>query len=301
MNQSPITDQPITVYRPNMRHELGLIHTWTVMAHNVWSARELIWQLFKRDFFSQYKKSFLGVAWILITPVIGILSWVFLQATGVLMPGNVGIPYPAYVLVGTSMWGLFLGLFYAAMATLESGKELIMQVSYPHEAMLFKQVGQQAANFCITLGLNLAVLITLRFLNPEHFSINFPSWGILWLPLVVLPLFFLASAMGLIVAMINVVAIDISRIISMGLGFMMYLTPIIYSADTITNPISLFVIKWNPLTYLVCSARDILIYGHLYQHNKTAYFIAASLSFFAFMISWRLFYVSEKQLVERMV
>ena len=27
---------PITVYRPNMRHELGLVRTWGVMARNVW-------------------------------------------------------------------------------------------------------------------------------------------------------------------------------------------------------------------------------------------------------------------------
>lgn len=301
MTQSPITNQPITIYRPNMRHELGLIHTWTVMAQNVWNARELIWQLFKRDFFAQYKKSFIGAAWIIISPVIGILSWVFLQATGVLVPGDVGIPYPAYVLVGTSMWGLFTGLYYAASGTLSSGAELIMQVNYPHEAMLFKEVGQNMANFLITLGLNLLVLLALRMFQPQGFEINFPNAGILWFPLVVLPLFFLASAMGLLVAMISVVAVDIGRFISLGLGFLMYLTPIIYSAETITNPVSLFVIKWNPLTYLVCSARDILIYGHLYQHNTTAYLIAAGLSFVAFMFSWRLFFVSEGQLVERMV
>jgi lipopolysaccharide transport system permease protein len=293
--------QSITIYRPNMRHEMGWLHTWTVMARNVWQARELIWQLFKRDFFAQYKKSFLGATWIVISPIVGILSWVFLQMTGVLVPGDVGIPYPAYVLIGSSMWGLFVGLFYASSSTLESGKELIMQVNYPHEAMLFKQVGQQMANFTITLALNLLVLMLLRLFQPEGFEIAFPNWGLLWFPLVVLPLFFLASAIGLIVAMITVVAVDISRFFTLGLGFLMYLTPIIYSADTITNPVARAINAWNPLTYLVCSARDILIYGHLYQNNYTAYFIASGISFLLFMLSWRLFYVSEGQIVERMI
>jgi ABC-type polysaccharide/polyol phosphate export permease len=57
--------------------------------------------------------------------------------------------------------------------------------------------------------------------------------------------------------------------------------------------------KWNPLTYLVCSCRDMILYGTLY-HPK-AYFISALLAFLAFMISWRLFYVSEDKLIERMV
>ncbi len=293
--------QPITIYRPNQRHEHSLLHTWTVMALNVWRARELIWQLFKRDFFAQYKKSFLGVSWILLAPIAGIFSWVFLQLSGVLVPGEVGIPYPAYVLVGTSMWGLFIGLFHAASDTLESGKSLIMQVNYPHEAMLFKQAGQMLATFAITLILNATVLMILRVVQPEGFEITFPNWGLVFFPLTLIPLFLFASALGLIVAMIRVVAIDVHRIIAMGLGFLMFLTPIIYSVDTITNPISLAIIKWNPLTYLVCSARDVLIFGHVFQHNYTAYFIAAAISFILFMFSWRLFYVSEGQVVERMI
>ena len=103
------SSSPITVYRPNMRHELGLFRTWGVMGRNVWNARELIWQLFKRDFLAGYKKSFVGLAWVFIAPLLGIVSWVFLQMTGMLQPGDVGIPYPAYVMIGTSMWGLFMG------------------------------------------------------------------------------------------------------------------------------------------------------------------------------------------------
>ena len=291
----------ITIYRPHQRHEHGWIHTWSVMVRNVWLSRELIWQLFKRDFFAQYKKSFLGATWVFISPIVGILSWVFLQFTGVLQPGDVGIPYAAYVLVGTSMWGLFLGLYKASAGTLSAGKDLIMQVNYPHEAMLFKQVGQQAATFSITLGLNLVVLVLLRVFQPEGFSIDFPSWGLLLFPLVVVPIFVLASALGLLVAMIQVVAVDISKLLTTTLGLLMYITPIIYSADTITNPMSRAAIRWNPLTYLICSARDVLIYGHLYERNVEAYLTASGASFLFFLIAWRLFYVSESQLVERMV
>ena len=110
----------ITVYRPNQRRELGVLATWSVMARNVWSSRELVWQLFKRDFLASYKKSFIGFTWLFIMPIIGILSWVFMQKTGLLRPGSVGIPYPAYVLIGTSMWGLFIGFYMSGRETLSS-------------------------------------------------------------------------------------------------------------------------------------------------------------------------------------
>lgn len=279
----------ITVYRPNMRHELGFFATWVVMARNVWRARELIWQLFKRDFFAAYKKSFMGKAWLFISPVMGIVSWVFLQMSGMLKPGDVGIPYPVYVLVGTSMWGLFMGFYYAASGTLNAGAALIMQVNFPHEAMLFKQAAQTLASFVITFALNIAVLLCFQVM---------PSWGVLLLPLVALPLFLLAAALGLMIAMIGVVATDVSRFVDMGMAFMMYLTPVIYAADT-PPPFVQSIIHWNPLTYLVCSCRDIMLYGRLY--DATGYFISAGLALASFLIAWRLFYVSEDKLVERMI
>ena len=291
----------ITVYRPNQRHDESFFSTLQEMCLNVIRSKELIWQLFKRDFFAQYKKSFLGATWIFISPIFGIVSWLFLQVGGVLTPGDVGIPYAAYVLVGTSMWGLFLSLYQSATNTLNAGADLIMQVNYPHEALFFQQLANQLANFLITFSFNIIAIFLIRFLNPEGFSVDFPTWGMLWFPLVILPIFFLGSALGLIISMVNIVAVDIGRFIGFGLNFGMYVTPIIYSSDVITNPIIQFIIKWNPLTYLVCSARDILIYGHLYDHNYFAFFLTATLSFLAFLFSWRLFYVSEQKLVERMI
>ncbi|MFC1799069.1 hypothetical protein ACFLZL_04615, partial [Thermodesulfobacteriota bacterium] len=123
-NKKTLSEQA-TVYRPNQRHDLGFFETWLVMSKNILKSRELIWQLFKRDFFAVYKKSFLGITWIFVAPLMGIVSWVFLNMTGMLHPGDVGIPYPAYVLVGSSVWGLFLGFFNSAKATLSSGKDFV--------------------------------------------------------------------------------------------------------------------------------------------------------------------------------
>ena len=279
----------ITIYRQNMRHELGFFQTWVVMAQNVLRSRDLIWQLFKRDFLAGYKKSFLGFTWVFVSPIIGIVSWVFLEKTGMLRPGDVGIPYPAYVMIGTSMWGLFLGLYNAASGTLDAGTGFIMQVNYPHEALLFKQIAQQMANFSISFGLNILVLLIFKVV---------PNWKIIFFPLVFLPLFFLAVAVGLLVSMISVVAFDLNKAISLLMGMLLYVTPIIYS-DKISQPVVQTIISWNPLTYLLCSARDIIIYGRLYE--PIGFAICSLISTLVFLISWRLFYVSEQNLIERMI
>ena len=68
---------------------------------------------------------------------------------------------------------------------------------------------------------------------------------------------------------------------------------------TPSNPVVKAMITWNPLTYLICSCRDIVIYGRLY--GPLAYAATAVFSFLFFMMAWRLFYVSEDRLIERMI
>lgn len=272
-----------------MRHELGLFRTWAVMTRNIWRSRELIWQLFKRDFFAAYKKSFLGFTWVFVAPLLGVVSWVFLQRTGMLQPGEVGIPYTAYVLLGSTMWGLFMGFYGSAAATLTAGQALVMQVNYPHEVLLFKQTAQYLANFMISFVMNLAVLVAFHVV---------PSWGALLFPIVALPLFFLGAAIGLMVSMIGIVAVDLSGFINLGMGLLMWATPVVYSTAP-DSPLVQIINRWNPLTYLVCSCRDIVIYGRLY--HATGYFICAAGALLLFLISWRLFYVSEDKLIERMI
>jgi len=273
-----------------MRHEHGLLTTWVIMGRNVWRARELIWQLFKRDFTAGYKKSFLGLSWLVIAPVLGIVSWVFLQKTGIMNPGDVGVPYPVFILVGTSMWGLFMGFFQGGRNTLSAGQALVMQVSYPHEALLFQQTAQQLAHFGITLAVNLTVMACFGV---------FPSWGVFALPLVMIPLLLIATALGLVASMISIVAMDINRIIELGLGFLLYLTPIIYVRDRLPFPSLQKLLDWNPLTHLVCSCRDILLYGRLY--DLQGFCVSALAALVLFMMSWRLFYVSENKIIERMI
>jgi len=282
-------NERITIYRPNRRHELGFLSTWVVMTKNILQSKEFIWQLFRRDFLAAYKKSFIGIAWVFISPIFGIVSWVFLQYTGLLQPGDVGVPYPAYVLIGSSVWGLFMGFFGAASETLSSGAGLQLQISYPHEALLVKQTAQHLANFLISFSMNIIMLFALGVV---------PSWKIIFFPLVSLPLFFLGSALGLIASMIAVVAIDVRGAINIAMGLLIWIIPVVYS-DKVSSAVVQACIKWNPLTYLICSGRDIILFGRLY--SATGFIVCSAFSLFCFLMSWRMFYVSEDKLTERMI
>lgn len=290
MESPTVAASPAThVYSPNRRQKLGLMQTWALLLHNMVRERNLIVQLFKRDFLAGYKKSFLGLTWLFIYPILGVVVWIFLRRTGLLQTGTIGVPYPVYVILGTTMWGFFAGSFKAAEQTLTAGRSLIWQVNYPREILLVKQVATTLAQFTITMLVTFGVMLGFGVV---------PAWQGLLLPLVLVPLFLFAVAFGLIAGMIAAVTIDIGKATHTLLGLAIWTTPVIY-ADTVPSTAIGTLIAWNPLTYLVCSARDVLLYGRLY--DTTGYVVCSVLAVILFLLAWRLFYVTEHRLIERMI
>ncbi len=276
------------IYTPNQRGNQSWIRTWVVLFQNIISSKDLIMQLFKRDFLMSYKKSFLGMSWIIITPVMGIISWVIMNASGVLKPGDVGIPYPAYVLLSTSIYGLFLSFFTGASGTLIAGTGFITQVNFAHDALLIKQLLQQFAGFAIAFVLTILVLLAFGVI---------PSWMIILFPILIIPMMLLGAAIGLFTAIISVVATDIQKAITFLMGLVMYITPVIYSSK-VENTSLQNIIKWNPLTYLIGAVRDSMIYGKIEHFDR--FLLSSVFSFILFLIAWRFFYVSEQKVIEKM-
>ena len=278
----------VKVYEPNQRAKMGFVKSWVAMARSVSSSRELVWQLFKRDFISNYKQSLLGVAWLFISPVVAIVSWVFLNAAGVLKPGDTGVPYPVYVLLGSTIWGLFMGFFTSTSRSLADSGSLILQINFPHEVLVVKQVAQTVASFFVNIVLILLVLAIYRVT---------PSWGMLLLPLAVMPLLFFGAGVGMIVAVVSAVVHDAEKAASAMLGFVMYLTPVIYAPKAQGGLIQAAV-YWNPLSYLVAGARDVIIHGRVSDPGPYAF--SCALSFVFFVVSWRVFFLSEYKVAEKL-
>lgn len=278
----------VAVYAPDSRRRRGFWSSLAVMAANLVRSRELIRQLFIRDYLAVHKKSFLGFAWIVLAPVVATLSWLFMNAAGVLQPGTTSVPYPVYVLLGTTLWGLFIGFYQSATQTLTTAQGYILQVRYPHEALLVKQALEQVVNFAAALVVNLIAFL--------WFGVR-PSWMILLLPLTTLPLFFLGAGLGLIIAVLGVVAAEFRRLCDVGLGLMLFITPVLYNTDAM-GPGFRAVVRWNPLTHLLDAARSTILSGTVAE--PLAFALSALFALGVFLVAWRLFYVSEHRVIEKL-
>ena len=277
------------VYEPNQYAKIGFLKTMLVIIKNTIASKELIFQLYKRDFLMQYKKSFLGLGWMIFGPIMGVVSWVLMDSAGVLSPGDVGVPYPVYVLFGTSIWGLFMSFFTSTSQTLQIAAGFIQQVNFHHEALVFKQGLQNLTNFGISLIINIVVMLSFGVM---------PTGFILLVPLFIIPIFFLAASAGLIVSILSTLTSDVSRIASFFLSLLMFITPVIY--DSSEKVVWLQQCNlYNPLTYLITAPRDLILTGTM--SNPFYYIVSIVMTILLFMVALRFFYISEKKVIEKMI
>ena len=277
------------VYEPNQYAKIGFFKTMMVIFNNTIASKELIFQLYKRDFLMQYKKSFLGLGWMIFGPIMGVISWVLMDSAGILSPGDVGVPYPVYVLFGTSIWGLFMSFFASTSQTLQIAAGFIQQVNFHHEALVFKQGLQNLTNFGISLIINIVVMLSFGVM---------PSWFIVLIPLFVIPIFFLAASAGLMVSILSTLTSDVSRIASFFLSLLMFITPVIY--DSSEKVVWLQQCNlYNPLTYLITGPRDLILTGTM--SYPAYYMLSIFMTMLLFMVALRFFYISEKKVIEKMI
>lgn len=279
----------ITVYEPRQRRRTGMLAVVCIMAADIVRCRELIWQLFKRDFLMQYKKSFFGFGWIVLAPLVGFASWVFMNAAGVLNPGAMDFPYPAFVLISTTLWGFFANCVIAASRTLKAGQGFIDQVHYPHHTMLVKELAQAYANFLISFVFVALLLMCFRV------DLQVLFWA---MPLLVLPMIFFAAAIGLTASIVNVVSMDIEKGIGYLLGFWMFLTPVVYTAGDKSGIVKM-ILAVNPMTYLHGCARDLIAFGYARDWPMFAGLSAAAMLLLLLAMRW--FYVAEERVIEKMM
>lgn len=275
------------MYEPEQRIKLGFVRCWIEMITGIVQSRELIIQLFHRDMLAASKQSLLGIAWTWVSPLIGIASWLFLKHVGVLIPGKSDVPYPLFVLLGTTIWGVFMTVFASAASSLTANGNLIMHAKFSHQVLVAQQVSQAS--------LSVAANILLLAAAFAFFGVS-PQWTALFFPLTLVPLLLLGGGIGMIVSVLSVLVRDMTKVMTTLLGVLMFFTPVIYAPDA-GNDVLHQLIRWNPLTYLIGGARDLLISGTI--RDPQTYAGAVSFAMTVFLLSWRIFFISEQKVAEK--
>lgn len=262
---------------------------WTAFFSNIREYRFLIFQLVRIDILAGYKKSYVGILWMVIYPIISVIIWIILNSAGIVDPGETVIPYPAYVLLSTSIWGFFIGIYQTTSEIiLKSGRIMIMN-KFPQEVLIVQKLIVHLILFAIPMIVNIVVLLI--------YGVRL-SWLSSLFPFALIPLLLAGLSIGLVVAVLRVIAVDLVAIIDEFLKLLMFLTPIVYTPKLSISSLATF-IDWNPLTYLVGFSRDLLVSGTFYETQN--FLICSAGAFVAFLIAFNFFLWAGPKVLERLI
>ena len=267
---------------------LGPVRSVLLASRELYWSRHILWHLFVRDFVAGFRQKLLGYLWIVLVPLLGIASFVFMQLTGILNPGDTAFPYPIYVFVGTTIWGVFVSSLIAVANGLISNTDLVMRTNIPKIGLAITGLASIFYNLLVNLFV-LALLMAVFGRMPS-------AWALLY-PLAVLPIIMLGVGIGLMLSVIGAVARDVTGMFTTLINLLMYVTPVVYTAD-FQNLTLQRIVRWNPLTYLVDTPRSLFVLGTV--PDVWGYVFATVFSILVLWLGVHAFYLIKDKVAERL-
>jgi len=236
--------------------------------------RDLIKQLIRRDVLTRYKRSVLGVAWTMLTPL-GMMVVLSLTFSGLF--GGMRA-YPVYVLSGLIAWNFFAQATTAAMTHLTWGSALIHRIYVPRTVFAVASVGTGLVNLVLSLTpFALVAVLTGSPLRPTA----------LLLPVSILLLALFTLGLGLLLSTIAVYFPDVVEMYQIVLLGWMYMTPIIYPETIVPQAYRWLMVDLNPMYHLVQVFR-LPLYDGVWPHP--AHLVsAAAIAVVTLAIGWTVF------------
>lgn len=212
-----------------------------------WKRRALLWELVKRGIKLKYRKSYLGIVWSLLEPLLGtaVLTVVF----GTLL-GRGGRDFPLYVLCGRLLYGFFSSSTKSAAKSIRVNASMIKKVYvpkylYPLSSILF--------NYIIT-GISLFVIIPLC----AYCGVP-PRLHMLYVVVPFTLLFILTYGCGMILSTITVFFRDMEYLWDVMLMIIMYTSAIMYRPGKLMKSGYAWILKYNPLFGIITNFRDAIL------------------------------------------
>lgn len=244
----PVTEEaapPVIVIEPT--------RGWAALQlRAVWQYRELLYFLVWRDLKVRYKQTALGVAWIVLQPVVSMVVFSFLFGTLLNVPSG-EVPYPIFAYAALLPWNYFAASLGRSSTSLVGSAHLITKVYFPRLIIPISGVLSGLADFAVAFLVLVGLMLYYRIM---------PTPAALLLPAFMLLAMATALGFGLWLSALNVRFRDINYLVPFIIQIWMYLTPVIYGTTLIPARFR-WLLGLNPMTGVVEGFRWALLGRHL--------------------------------------
>ncbi|MDA8039691.1 MAG: ABC transporter permease [Actinomycetota bacterium] len=223
----------------------------------IWSSRELLWFLVRKELKVRYKNSVLGFVWSFLNPALVLMIYYvvfkyFLH--------NQTPDFALFLFSGLLAWNLFNNSLLSSAGVLVAHAGIVKKVAFPREVLALSQVGVSICYFFFQTCILVVFLAGFQVI---------PAFK--YLPLLLLALLadiVLSAALAVFLSAVNVYLRDVQHFVEVLLVALFFSPPIVYPFAGIHLHHLKDLYLANPLVWIVLAFQRCL-YGNVLPPGET--------------------------------
>jgi lipopolysaccharide transport system permease protein len=229
------------------------------LGKSIYSHRQLIVQMTKREVVGRYQGSVMGLAWSFFHPVFMLVvytfvfSEIFKSRWGGAEATDDKTQFALVLFVGMIVLNVFSEMVNRAPGLILSNANYVKKVVFPLEVLPVVAMCATLFHGMVSIAVLLAAFVVFN---------GYLHWTVLYLPLVILPLVILTTGLSWMLASLGVFLRDVGQTIVIVTTVLMFLSPVLYPVTAVPERFRPYIMA-NPLTFIIEQARDVLIWGKM--------------------------------------
>jgi len=238
--------------------------------------RDLWWQFAVRAVEARYRGSYMGILWSVLNPVL--MLGIYYVVFGIIFRGHFRDPqietnadFAMAMFLGLTLYMLIADTLGTAPLMIVGNANLVKKVVFPLEILPLAQAGG--------LWFNLAIGLILALGGSAIFGSGLSLTGLVWLPVILLPLLMLSAGLGWLFAALGVFFRDLAQAMPFVSQVVLYSSAVFYPISRISaHPHVWEFLKWNPFLETVVLAREVVLWGMPVNVLRLGYTYAAGIA-----------------------
>ena len=219
----------------------GLGHDLRTLAADAAGGRYLAWRLFRRDLSAEYDRAWFGWLWNFADPLVLAAVFVFLRRGDAVSALDAQVPYPVWVVLGMLTLQAFLNALNQPLVLLKKSRAMRNQVRVPAATLVLSQLLRQGFDAAFALPIMAAVIFAYG---------EWTAGGLVAAALCYAALVVAGFALGVLLAPLNAVFLDVSKAVRAANRPLLFLCPTFWyaAAGAHGGPLGLLT-ALNPLAW----------------------------------------------------
>jgi len=240
----------------------------------------LVVQMARRDVAGRYRGSFAGLLWSFFNPLLMLIIYSFIF--GVIFKshwaGQVGGKFEFVIILfaGMNINSMFAECANHAPTLIIENSNFVKKVVFPLETLAWSTLGSALFHLLVSTLVLLLISLLTR---------GFAPWTAILFPLVIIPFLPFVAGVVWLFSSLGVFLRDLKQAMGIITAALMFLAPIFYPLEQIP-PRYRDLLYLNPLTVIVQSTREVLIWGRMPNWSMLGLYALASCLFAWFAFAW---------------